>query len=268
VTVAASRGSGDPGQRAVSATARLGFAARGALYGVVGLLALQLARGVSGEDASQQGAMDAVAAQPFGGFLLGVLAAGLTGYAVFRVVEAVRGRGDGSAFRRRVIPAARALANGLLAALAWQELADAGVETSESRVTARVLDLPGGELAIGGLGLVIAGVGAYQLHKAWSGDVHDLVDRGQLPPTTRVTVHVIGRLGHLGRAFAFGIAGSFLVRAAWTHDPDSGVGLDAALGEVVGAPLGGPLMVAVAVCLVLFGVHCAVEAALGRAERG
>jgi hypothetical protein len=259
---------GDAQEQAVEASARAGFAARAVLYAVVGLLAVQLAVGDATEDASQQGAMAAVAEQPLGAVMLGALAFGLAGYALYRAVQAVKGRGGGGVLKRRGVPAIRALVNGLLAFLAFQELLGVGEDRTESGVTAAVLDAPGGPLFVGGLGLVVAAVGVYQLTKAWTGDVHELADPSSLPPRARRTAHLIGRLGHLGRAAVFGVVGGFLVRAAVTHDPESGVGLDAALSEVVDAPFGTALLLGVAVCLVLFGVHCAVEAWYGRTDEG
>jgi hypothetical protein len=261
-------GASEAQEQAVETSARAGFAARAVLYTVVGLLAVQLALGDTGEDASQQGAMAAVAQQPLGSVLLGSLAVGLTGYALYRAVQAVRGRGEEGILQRRVVPAVRAAVNALLAFLAFQELFGVGDDASESGVTAAVLDAPGGPFLVGGLGLVVAAVGVYQLSKAWTGDVNELADPASLPPRARRTARTIGRLGHLGRAAVFGVVGGFLVRASLTHDPESGVGLDAALGEVVEAPFGTVLLIGVALCLVLFGVHCAVEAWYGRTDEG
>jgi hypothetical protein len=261
----ATRRAGDAQGPAVDASARAGFAARAVLYGLVGVLAGRLALGDVGEDASQQGAMSEVASQPLGSVLLGALAAGLAGYALYRAWQAVRGKGEGGVVRRRVVPAARSGVNAVLALLAIQELTGAGEEMTEAGVTAAVLGWPGGTWLVGGVGLVIVGVGVHQLHKAWTGEVHELAPLGELPVRARRLAHVVGRAGHLGRAVVFAIVGGFLVRAAWTHDPESGVGLDAALGEVVAAPFGTPLLFAVATGLVLFGLHCGLEAWYGRA---
>ncbi len=73
--------------------ARAGFAARGIVYAIVGILAIRLAVGVPGTNASQQGAMRAVAAQPFGKALLILVAIGLAGYATWRLVRAALGHG-------------------------------------------------------------------------------------------------------------------------------------------------------------------------------
>jgi hypothetical protein len=261
----ATRRADDAQGPAVDASARAGFAARGVLYTLVGVLAARLALGDTSEDASQQGAMTEVAAQPFGSVLLGALAVGLAGYALYRAWQAVRGRGEGGVLRRRLVPAVRSGVNAVLSLLAFQELTGAGEETTESGVTAAVLGWPGGTFLIGGVGLVVVGVGVHQLVKAWTGEVHELAPLGQLPPRARRFAHVVGRAGHLGRAVVFAVVGGFLVRAAWTHDSESGVGLDAALGEVVAAPFGTALLLAVATGLVLFGVHCALEAWYGRA---
>jgi hypothetical protein len=266
--IAGGAGAGAAQRQAVEASGRAGFAARAVLYAVVGALAVQLALGDPGEDASQQGAMAAVAQQPFGGVLLGALAVGLAGYALYRAVQAVRGRGVDGVFKRRVVPAVRAVVNALLAFLAFQELFGVGDDTSEPGVTAAVLAAPGGPLLVAGLGLVVVAVGVHQLTKAWTGDVNELADPASLPPRARRTARAIGRLGHLGRAAVFGVVGGFLVRASLLHDPESGVGLDAALGEVVDAPFGTTLLLGVALCLVLFGVHCGVEAWYGRAAGG
>src|SRR5579871_2353500 len=73
--------------------ARLGFAARGVLYVVIGLLAIAIATGHPTTSANQSGALHTVATQPFGHIVLIVLAAGLAGYAIWRATQAVTGRG-------------------------------------------------------------------------------------------------------------------------------------------------------------------------------
>jgi Domain of Unknown Function (DUF1206) len=73
--------------------ARGGFAARGVIYGVIGILALELALGSGGQNASQQGALKTIARQPFGKMLLILVAIGLAGYALWRLTHACSGTG-------------------------------------------------------------------------------------------------------------------------------------------------------------------------------
>ena len=70
-----------------------GFVARGLIYAIIGVLALKLALGHGGKLTDQQGALHTVARQPFGKFLLTLVAIGLGGYALWRFVRAAMGRG-------------------------------------------------------------------------------------------------------------------------------------------------------------------------------
>src|SRR5512132_680770 len=73
--------------------ARWGFVARGLIYGIIGILALELALGVGGRATNQQGALKTIAHQPFGKFLLILVAIGLGGYGLWRIVRATLGHG-------------------------------------------------------------------------------------------------------------------------------------------------------------------------------
>src|SRR5688572_30764456 len=68
--------------------ARFGYVAKGIVYVVIGLLALQAAVGPGGKMSDGEGALKTILGQPFGWFLLGVLAVGLFGYALWRLVQA------------------------------------------------------------------------------------------------------------------------------------------------------------------------------------
>ena len=71
--------------------AHLGLAARATIYILIGWLALLLARGVPTKSTDQRGAMQELASQRGGSFLLWVVAIGLAGYAVWRWSEAAFG---------------------------------------------------------------------------------------------------------------------------------------------------------------------------------
>ncbi len=67
---------------------RAGFVARGLIYGIIGILAFKLALGHGGKLTNQKGALATVAHQPFGHFLLILVAIGLAGYSIWRLVRA------------------------------------------------------------------------------------------------------------------------------------------------------------------------------------
>ena len=73
--------------------ARAGLVARGVVYGLIGILAVKVAFGVGGKTTDQQGALKTIAGQPFGKVLLVLVAIGLAGYALWRLVRAAIGHG-------------------------------------------------------------------------------------------------------------------------------------------------------------------------------
>ncbi|HEX7958198.1 MAG TPA: DUF1206 domain-containing protein, partial [Pyrinomonadaceae bacterium] len=69
--------------------ARFGYAAKGVVYVLVGALAALAAFGGGGPTDSR-GALTQVVRQPYGRALLAVVAAGLAGYALWRLVQGLR----------------------------------------------------------------------------------------------------------------------------------------------------------------------------------
>ena len=65
---------------------RIGFACKGVVYLLIGLLALKAAFHQGGETTDRQGAMQRIAAQPFGEYALVFLGVGLLAYAVWRLL--------------------------------------------------------------------------------------------------------------------------------------------------------------------------------------
>src|SRR5689334_18720456 len=69
--------------------ARFGYATKGAVYILIGALAVLTALSVGGQVTDTRGAFRAIYAQPLGIALLGAVALGLAAYAVWRVTQAV-----------------------------------------------------------------------------------------------------------------------------------------------------------------------------------
>ena len=77
--------------KTVDVLARLGLASRGAVWLVIGLLAVSVALG-NQEKTDRNGALGAIAAKPFGELLLVVLVIGFLGYAAWRGLSATATR--------------------------------------------------------------------------------------------------------------------------------------------------------------------------------
>src|SRR5689334_15475851 len=70
----------------VELLARLGYAAKGLVYLIVGVLAVRVAIDDGGKTTDNRGALQTIYHQPFGQFLLGVTIAGLIGYALWSLI--------------------------------------------------------------------------------------------------------------------------------------------------------------------------------------
>lgn len=266
------RADGDGLERA----ARVGLAGKGALYVALGLVAAQVALRGGGEQASQSGAIQAVASQPFGAVLVGALAVGLSAYAAWRLVQVVVGSFGASSLPEpllRLTFLVRGLVYGTLAFLAWRTLlgrgsgsggGSAGGSGGEEAVTARLLALPFGVPLVVAIGVTIVGTGLYQAKSAYSRDFLDAVDTSSFDARERRWFERAGVAGHLARAVAYVLAGALLVQAALRAGPDEGVGLGAALAELAAAPYGTAMLLVVAAGFVLYGGFCFVLARVAR----
>ena len=85
--------------------ARAGFYARGVMYVIIGILAIEIAFGNGGHKADQSGAVRVVGNTPFGTFLLWLLVIGFAGMMLWRLSEAIYGGpgADGRKASNRVI---------------------------------------------------------------------------------------------------------------------------------------------------------------------
>ncbi|MEU6254017.1 DUF1206 domain-containing protein [Streptomyces sp. NPDC047043] len=242
--------------------ARAGLAARGVIYLLVGVLALQIAFGDADRQADRGGALAELAKQPFGAVLLWALGLGLAGMAVWRLSEVIFGSvgPDGRSAGKRLLAAARCVfyvvvAYSVFTFAAGPHDGSGGSSDEQSRdVTARVLDLTAGQWLVGaaGAGVVVAGVwiGARALRR----DHRDKVKLGEMAPWARRLTDVTGVAGGAARGLVFAAAGTFAVRAAVDYRPEKAKGLDDTLRSFAHTPLGPWLLVCVAAGLVLFGM--------------
>jgi hypothetical protein len=74
--------------RRMAVLARCGYAAKGVVYLIIGVIAIQVALGARGAVTDQKGTLHTILAQPFGHILLGVVAVGLFSFALWYFVLA------------------------------------------------------------------------------------------------------------------------------------------------------------------------------------
>lgn len=240
---------------------RLGLAARGLLYVVVGVLAANVAFGAD-EQADKQGALRAIGSTGVGRWSLLVVAAGFVGYALWRLAEATVRPGDKGVGGRLRSAGHAALYTGFafttLAFVATKDSSNS--DEREQHVTARVLDWPGGRYLVAAVGLTLVGVGVGNAYRAISGRYRKHLKEHEIPESCEWWFPILAYLGLAARAVAFSLVGAFLVQAAVTYDASKARGLDASLRTIAQEPYGRPLIFAVAIGLIAFGAWNFVEA--------
>jgi hypothetical protein len=243
--------------------ARAGLVARGVIYGVIGVLAVKLALGDGGKATDQQGALKTIAGQSFGKFLLVVLAVGLAGYAVWRLVRAILGHGpeDSDDWKDRLSGVESGIGYAILCTVAVKLLIGAGSKSSSTdQKTAGVLGWPAGRLIVGIAGLVVIGAGVEQAYKGLKKKFLEESKTEEMGPQMKKAFTGVGVFGHLARAVVFALIGYFLIKAAIDYDADKAVGLDGALATL-GQSAFGPVVLAIcAAGLIGFGIYSALDA--------
>jgi hypothetical protein len=245
--------------------ARAGFAARGLIYGIIGILAIKLALGAGGATTNQQGALKTIAHQPFGKVMLILVAIGLGGYALWRLLRALLGHGpeDSDSTSERVAALASGIVYAGLCAVAIEILlgsGSSGGSGSTQKTTAGVFGWPAGAWLVGIAGAVLIGVGLYQGYRGLSKDFLKGSKTEQMSPRVRTWLEWIGSCGHLARMVVFGLVGLFLIKAAIDYDPNKAVGLDGTLAKIANASYGPFLLGLVAAGLIAFGVYSLSDA--------
>ena len=246
--------------------ARAGLLARGVVYGIIGVLAIKLALGHGGKATDQQGALHTIAKQPFGKFLLVVVALGLAGYALWRLVRAGIGHGPEASddIKERIDGAISGVGYALHCLTAVSILlgsgAGAGGSSDPDKTTAGVLGWPAGRVLVAVAGLIIVGVGLEQGYRGAKCKFLENSKTEEMGPRMLSAFTAVGVFGHLARMVVFGLIGYFLFRAAIDYDADESVGLDGALATLGQSSYGPILLGIVAAGLIGFGFYSALDA--------
>ncbi|GAA0512636.1 DUF1206 domain-containing protein [Deinococcus depolymerans] len=247
--------------------ARAGYASKGVVYCAVGFLALSVALGRGGQTTDTRGALLKLQDLPGGTALLTLVAVGLVGYALWQLIRAVldperQGTGAGGLVKRSgyLISGAANLALAVFTArLAALGNAPQGGD-SETRAAGAVLNLPGGQLLLGLVGLALLGLAGSQLYTAYGARFMKRMAFTDVSGRVRGALVKTGQLGIASRGVLMLIIGAFALVAAWHRRANETVGISEALTWLRSQPSGNLLLGVVATGTLCYGVWCAVQA--------
>jgi Domain of Unknown Function (DUF1206) len=243
--------------------ARLGYASIGIVYMIVGGLAAAAGLDRGGSTGGQKSAFLVILRQPFGRVALAVIALGLVGYTLWRLVSAAtdsehRGS-DAKGWALRAASAGRGLVYGAITveviSLIVNRRGGSGGDRETKHWTARLMEQPFGPWLVGAVGLGVVAYGAYQLYAAWDSKLSKRLSLGEMDDRVRRKVVAISRFGIGARGLVFFVIGGSLVVAAVKHNPDAARGTSGAL-----ASLPDPMLVVVGIGLAAYGVYALVNA--------
>ncbi|MFF3411903.1 DUF1206 domain-containing protein [Streptomyces sp. NPDC002742] len=241
----------------LTAAGRAGFAARGIVYVLIGLLSVRIAVGSGSGQADRQGALREIAAQPFGKVMLWALVVGFGAMALWRAARAVLTRGPQRKASSRVLDGGRAVFYGFVCWGTATYAAGGGQGSSGNAKsqdwTASALKLSYGQVLVGAAGCLLIGIGAVLAVRAAMRRFLKQLDTGSMSHRTRQIVTALGVGGGVARGVVFAAAGIFILVAAVRFDPHEAKGMDATLRSFAQTPVGPWLLVAVAIGLILFG---------------
>ena len=245
--------------------ARLGYAARGFVYVLLGWIALSTGRALSTNEA-----VAAVERLPLAPLLLIMLAAGLFGYALFKLYSAAIDLDHkGSDNKGRLMRLGAAIGGLGYIGLGWIALkvlfgADearspgraAGSNGAGQEAAANITQTPGGDVLLFIAAAAVIAIAIGQFVVAWKASFMKEMPRcpGFAKPA--------GRLGYAARALVIGIVGWFLLRAALAGERVRNFGDALALLKAEH----GWLFLVVAAGLIAFGITSLMMARYRRIE--
>ena len=254
----------------LTALARIGLIAYGAMHLLIGYLAARLAWGVRGADADQTGALQTVADGPGGSLLLWTIGLGMLALALWQAGEVLlwlHGLFDAEHRVRTAVVCVKCLAKAAvyavlgITALLFALGVEYEADESLRELTGDTLGVPGGALIVGAVAAGVVAVGLYTLVRGVTGGFMKDIDLPTAPDRWEPVIEGIGRVGYIAKGIAFGLVGVLLWRAATSADVSTATGLEGAMTAVVGVATAGPwLLAGIALGFAAFGLYALARA--------
>lgn len=260
--------------------ARVGYAARGVMYFILGGMAVRAAVGSVRSVTGWRGAMRELFAQPLGRVLVVAVVVGLGAHAAWSLVQAAvdpewraraRRTPDGESGAGRIGYRVSRLFEGLfhvglvvgaLGLITGMRLhARTGHhESNAQRWAAVLMSLPWGVWLVGITGAGVVGFAIFELARAWRTRFDAMIPLREIRPGWRRVLVNVSRFGIAARGVVVGLVGMWLIDAAWEANARLAKGVGATLRDLRERPDGPVVFIVLAVGLVAYGMYEFVRA--------
>ncbi|WP_324806327.1 DUF1206 domain-containing protein [Sphingomonas sp. LY29] len=214
--------------RRIETWARLGYAARGLVYILLGWIALSTGKALSTGET-----VKAIEDLPLGSALLALVAVGLFGYGLYKIYAAIMDldcKGDDAKGRaRRAFSAIGGIGYWILSFIAVRALTSTGTTSGEDgqatgstgtqqQAAEQVSQATGGDTLLVLIGIIVLGVAGAQAIVAYKAKFMD--GMAGAPSIMKPA----GQVGYAARALVIGIVGWSIVKAGMDHERMRGSG--------------------------------------------
>ena len=253
--------------------ARFGFYAKGFLFIVIGILAVMVAVGQKGgELADPSGALEAIAAVPYGKFLLVIFIVGAIAHGCWNILRGVadvdNAGDDWRGIIKRIVAAGIGIFYLFLAATAAdivvsERAADRSGAVQRTLATI-ILALPLGSILMTVIGLIIIGTGFHQFYSGLTGKYQEFFKLRVLSDNQLRVINWLGVFSFTARALILILMGYFFISAAFYYNPNEAAGIDRALAVLAQRNYGKIILFVTAAGLICHGVLSLYEAKFRR----
>jgi hypothetical protein len=242
--------------------ARIGLVTKGIVYVAIGALAFMAAFKIGGQkenEADRTGALELF--EKTGGiWLLGLIAAGLICYALWRIIQAASGRS--SDFKKRLRYFFSGLGYASIAITATRIILKQRQDDGDQnqKFTAELLNQPMGEWLVAIGALIFAAIGGYQVYYALSKKYKKHVDTLNLHSNRASILLRMGKIGYLSRGIVWLILAYLLTRAAIYKNSYEAGGTGKAFEFIQDGFMGNYLLAAIGLGVAAYGIFAFTRA--------
>lgn len=246
--------------------ARAGFVAKGAVYGITGVLILLAVLNMGGDTPGKTEVLDFLEKQPFGNFLLIAMGAGLAFYAAWRFIQSFSDPEDIGTDAKAKLKRTGLFISGLLylslAGAAVLKVIDPGGSGSnggggsDAAKDVPFLASDVGLVLLGAAGFIVAAVGIFRFVRAFKGDFKNKFDvKSMSEEKRRKSIKTTAIFGMSARGAILLIVAFFLLKAAFTADRDEIKSSSEVFSFIQESPYGPWLLALVAIGLIAYAIH-------------
>ncbi len=242
---------------ALEVLVRGGLVGYGALYLLLGWMALQLAFGDREGRVTKSGALHQLAGESWGMVVLWAACIGFVAVAIYEALEAWLGHRSRQGLSRtfaRAASAGRVVLFIVFAVSAGKTATGARSKEDPDGIAKQLMSSTAGPWLVAaiGVGVIVFAISCVVI--AVTDRYEDHLDIDGRTGSTGTAARVLARTGYLSKGVAFGIVGGLFFWAAITERAREAGSLDAALAQLLDAPMGPFLLGLIAAGFACYGL--------------